>query len=384
MNFYFAPSPSIHLQALERVQAFNQNNLSPLVIEDDKTKTFRKSLFLNLKKEGLTSLLMPRTWGGQELNSATYYTVLRELAKTSASYSITVGVHQMIQAALLTFGSNDQKNRFLKDLVGGETLGAFSLSESSSGSDAASLKTTAQKVSGGYLLNGTKLWCSNGADADLFLVMARTGGPGPQGISAFLVPANSTGFSIGKKETKLGLNHSSLTELVLEHCFLPEDLRLGKEGEGFKIALSQLDAGRLGIAATALGLAQRALETVYCSNHPSVQGSLCEGVQFEWAHYYARLQAVLLLVEKASELKDQGEKITLLASQSKLLASDLAMEMTSQAVTDLGWEAVNTENGIERMMRDAKALQIVEGTNQIQKLVLSRELAKIGAACRSL
>lgn len=382
MNFYFAPSTKSNSIFIKRAQSLNAQLISPTVNEDDKNKVFRKSTFLSLKQEGLTSLLVPKSWGGQEEVSSTYYSVLRELGKVSASYSITVGIHQMIQSALLTFGSEDQKTRFLPGLVSGDLLGAFSLSESHSGSDAASLKTTAKKTSQGYIIDGTKLWCSNGADADLFLVMVRTGQEGSKGISAFLIPRQLEGFSIGKREVKLGLNQSSLTELIFERCLVPPSLLLGHEGEGFKIALSQLDSGRLGIAATGLGLAQASMEFVFQSRDEQGDLLISEGTQTEWASYFAQLQATLALIDLVAELRDQGEVITPLASQCKLLATDLAMQMTSQAVTDLGWNGVLCSKGVERLMRDAKALQIVEGTNQIQKLVISRELDRIGRSCK--
>lgn len=350
--------------------------IKPTATEDDRTEQFRRDIFDHLKKEGLTSLLIAKEFGGEAAGSLAHYAVLTELSRVSASYSITVGVHQMIQAAVCEFGSSDQKNSFLPGLVSGNLLGAFSLSEAGSGSDASSLVTSAKRVSNGWELNGTKMWCSNGSDADLFLVMARSGAPGAKGISAFLVPKNITGFSIGKKEKKLGLKSSSLTELIFESCRLPDSALLGSEGEGFTVALSQLDAGRVGIAATAIGLAQEALEIVWTQGAQN-PFAFSDGKRFEWAQYFAELQAVVALLSLTATRKDQGLKITSLASQCKLLASDLAMKMTSSAVDTLGFAGLDPELGLERMMRDAKALQIVEGTNQIQKLVLSRELDRM-------
>ncbi|NBX76617.1 MAG: acyl-CoA dehydrogenase [Proteobacteria bacterium] len=350
--------------------------IRPTAVEDDHNETFRRDIFYALKKEGLTSLMIPKEWGGKAAGSAAHYAVLSELSRASASYSITVGVHQMIQAAVLEYGSDEQKKNFLPGLVSGDLLGAFSLSEPGSGSDAASLVTSAKKVSDGYELNGTKTWCSNGSDADLFLVMARTGGPGSKGISAFLVSKDTPGFKIGKKEKKLGLKSSSLTELIFEQCHIPNARLLGMEGLGFNVALSQLDAGRIGIASTAIGLAQETLEVVWTEGTRKAF-DFSEGQRAEWAQYFALLQSVFALLFLAATRKDQGLKVTSLASQCKLLASDLAMNMTSSAITTLGLAGLNPHLGIERMMRDAKALQIVEGTNQIQKLVLSRELDKM-------
>lgn len=350
--------------------------IRPTATEDDRTETFRRDIFDRLKKEGLTSLLIPKEFGGRAAGSLAHYSVLAELSRSSASYSITVGVHQMIQAAVCDYGNADQKKMFLSGLVSGNLLGAFSLSEAGSGSDASSLVTSARRVSGGWELNGTKMWCSNGSDADLFLVMARTGAPGAKGISAFLIPKNTSGFTIGKKEKKLGLKSSSLTELIFEKCHIPDSALLGVEGGGFGVALSQLDAGRIGIAATAVGLAQEALEIVWREGTKNTF-DFSDGKRFEWAQNFSELQAVVALLSLSATRKDQGLKITSLASQCKLLASDLAMKMTSSAVDTLGFSGLAPELGLERMMRDAKALQIVEGTNQIQKLVLSRELDKM-------
>lgn len=348
----------------------------PTAVEDDRTETFRRSIFDSLKKEGLTSLLIPQEWGGKGAGSVAHFWALTELARVSASYAITVGVHQMIQAAILDFGSEEQKQRLLPGLVSGNLLGAFSLSEAGSGSDAGSLVTSAKRISNGYEINGTKLWCSNGSDADLFLVMARTGGAGPKGISAFLINKAIPGFSVGKKEKKLGLKSSSLTELVFERCQIPGSCLLGSEGNGLNIALSQLDSGRIGIAATAVGLAQQALEVVWTEGMKK-SFDFSEGLRAQWAHFFSELQAVIALLFLAAKSKDQGLKVTSLASQCKLLASELTMKITSSAVDTLGFAGLSPELGVERMMRDAKALQIVEGTSQIQRVVLSRELDRM-------
>jgi alkylation response protein AidB-like acyl-CoA dehydrogenase len=374
MILFFPTPTSSEVALLKKTKSLCLQQIVPTLLEDEKNEIFRKSLFNQLKKEGLTSLLIPKSWGGQEQASSTYYRVLIELARYSASYSITVGVHQMIQSALLTFGTEKQKQSLLPALVTGDWLGAFSLSESGSGSDAASLRTIAQPSSSGYILNGTKLWCSNGADADLFLVMARTGQDGPKGISAFLISKDTPGFRIGRKEHKLGLKASSLTELIFENCQVSSDSLLGKEGQGFAIALSQLDSGRIGIASTAIGLAQQALETVWREGLSGTIAHFEEGTKADWAQHYALLQAIFSNLILTAQLKDNGIRVTGLASQCKLLASDLAMQITSFAVETLGHKGVLYECGVERLMRDAKALQIVEGTNQIQKIVLAREL----------
>lgn len=375
--FAFIPEiPKDSSEVFHKLNTICSQLIRPVATQDDREERFRKDIFFELKKNGLTSLLIPAEWGGQNSPQRVYYQVLSELAKASASYSITVGVHHMIQAAVLQFGSEKQKTEFLPGLVTGVNLGAFSLSESGSGSDAASLRTAAQKSGRSYLLNGTKLWCSNGNDADVFLVMARTGGPGPKGISAFLIRKGTPGFSIGKKEKKLGLKHSSLTELVFENCEISDEFRLGQEGEGFLVALSQLDAGRVGIAATALGLAQEVFSIVWKENSQNQRWILSDGMRSVWAELFAKIQSVGSLLLFTYEQKQAGVPITALASQCKLLASDLAMQVSSMALETAGPLGLNPDLGLERIFRDAKALQIVEGTNQIQKLILAREIDK--------
>ncbi len=374
-SFIPAPAPESNL-IFKKVLELCNREIRPIAALDDKDERFRKELFNQLKKEGLTSLLVPKDWGGQNVSQRVYYQVLTEIAKASASYSITVGVHQMIQGAVLQFGNQKLKQSFLPGLVTGKDLGAFSLSESNSGSDAAHLRTTAHKQAGSYILNGTKMWCSNGSDADVFLVMARTGGPGAKGISAFLIRKGIPGFHIGKKEKKLGLKHSSLTELVFENCEVPSEQRLGQEGEGFFVALSQLDSGRIGIAATALGLAQEVFTVLWKENSQSHRWALTEGDRSLWAELFAKIQSVGSLLLFTYEQKQLGNPITALASQCKLLASDLAMQVSSVALETTGPAGLNPELGLERIFRDAKALQIVEGTNQIQKIILAKELDK--------
>jgi alkylation response protein AidB-like acyl-CoA dehydrogenase len=353
----------------KKSREFAEKNLRPTAVDDDRDSHFRKELFHEAARLGLTSIVIPEEFGGGSGSYISYFGVIEELARASASFAVITGVINLVQGAICAFGTDEQKRSLLPKLTSGEWLGAFSLSESHSGSDAASLRLSAKKTSDGYLLSGTKLWCTNGGVADLYLVMARTGALGPKGISSFLVTATSKGFRVGKQEKKLGLRSSTLSELIFEECFVPESMRLGTEGNGFEVALSQLDIGRIGIGVCGLGLTSEALDIYYRASHKESY----EGM----SRYYAELMAAQALVAHTAQEKDRKERVTVPAAAIKLLGSDLAMRATSRVIDALGVRGVVPEAGVERLLRDAKALQIVEGTNQIQCIVLSRHLEKM-------
>lgn len=369
----FSPADPQEAAIRERVKAFVDRKVRPVAIEDDEECRFRRSFFDELAKEKLTALAIPKEHGGAGLSSRCYYACLEELARGSLALSITIGVTNLIQGALAKFGNADQKDRYLKRLTSGEWLGAFSLSENQAGSDAASLRLSATKVGGGYRLRGTKMWCSNGGDADFYLVMGRTSPDRAKGITSFLVSKDAPGFRIGKQENKLGLRASSLAELIFEDCFVPDADRLGSEGEGLSVALSQLDSGRIAIGVAGLGIAIEALERVWNFWIKGNEG-IPEGSAQELADPFALAQALRYLVAEAADQRDKSISFTTLASQIKLLGSDLAVKTSSFAVTLMGERGYIVENEVERLLRDAKSLQIVEGTNQIQRLVLARAM----------
>lgn len=341
----------------------------PFAIEDDKLSRFRREVFEGCAQLGYHALSQPEEWGGGGRPHHLYYAFLEELARGAMGSAVSVSVTNLVQGAINAFGNAEQKDKYLRRLTSGEWLGAFSLSEPQSGSDAAALRTTARKVDGGYRITGTKSWCSNAGHANLYLLMARTGEHKAKGITAFLVPRETPGFRPGKQEKKLGLNADPLAELIFEEAFLPDSLRLGQEGEGFSVALSQLDAGRVSIGAIGIACAVECLERAW--SHLSPED---EGVRQHFAEHFAQIYAVKALVYEASARKDRGEPITAVASSIKLLASDLAVRVAHDAVHYLGDKGVSREYEVERFLRDAKALQIVEGTNQVQRLVLTREL----------
>lgn len=360
----------------ETTRAILQSKLRPFAIEDDEKHFFRREVFTEFAQLGYTAMTVPKEFGGRQESYRSYYAFVEEISRGSMALAVAVGVTNLVQGALLAYGTKEQKAKYLTRLVSGELLGAFSLSEPGSGSDAASLRCQATRVSGGYRITGNKVWCSNAGIADLYLLMARTGGDKTKGITSFLIPRDTKGFRIGKHEKKLGLWSSTLAELIFEDCFIPEDQRLGQEGEGFTVALSQLDSGRIGIAACALGVSIEALERVWHHRAEDEKNGVTfpDGLQQRLATHYAGIQSVKSLLCLIADAKDRGERVTLLASQVKLLASDLAMQITSDAVEFLGERGYTREYEVERLMRDTKALQIVEGTNQIQRMVIAREM----------
>ncbi len=373
MTLTFFPEPSEEERSVRaRAKSFADRRFRPTAIEDDENCHFRRELFDELCREGLHSLAFPKEYGGSGLKPYAQYAAIEEMARASVASAVTVGVTNLVLGGIAAFGNAEQKEKYLKPLVQGTWLGAFSLSEPGSGSDAASLRCAAKKVDGGYQINGNKSWCSNAGFADLYLLMVRTGEARSAGVSAFLVPKDTPGFRVGKQEKKLGMRASSLAELVFENCFIPESQRLGAEGDGLKVALSQLDSGRITIGVVGVALAIEALDRAWAWAKKG--GHIEEGVRHGLAIRFAETQSVKNLVTTAAQLKAEGKPITLLASQVKLLGSDLAMRTTSEVITAMGLDGARREWEVERLFRDAKALQIVEGTNQIQCMVIAREM----------
>ncbi|MED5373565.1 MAG: acyl-CoA dehydrogenase family protein [Myxococcota bacterium] len=352
--------------------------------EDDEAERYRKELFHALGEAGLCGVATPEAFGGLGLGYSEYVVVLEEIARVSSSYAVSVAVNGLPQVILGTFGSDAQKEAWLPELASGEKLGAFALSEPESGSDAASLSTTARRDGDEYVLNGTKFWITHGSYADIYIVMARTGGPGSRGVSSFIVPGDAPGLSFGKKEEKMGMRASPTVELILENCRIPAANLIGEEGMGMRIALSALDSGRITIASTAIGLAKASLAVAanYATQRTQFKQPIIDfqGVGFMLADMAADIESAELLVRKAAWLKDQGMEFSHVAAMAKLKATDTAMKVATDAVQVLGGYGYTREYPVERYMRDAKVMQIVEGTNQIQRLVLARWLKKTHGA----
>jgi alkylation response protein AidB-like acyl-CoA dehydrogenase len=319
--------------------------------------------------------------GGAGLGYLAHVIAIEEISRASARVGLSYGAHSnLCITQIARWGTADQKARYLPKLISGEHVGSLAMSESGAGSDVMSMKLKADAVQGGYVLNGTKFWITHGGVADIYIVMARSGGPGPGGISAFLVPAGTPGLSFGKKEEKMGLRASPTVEMVLEGARIPAANRIGEEGLGFRVAMSALDSGRITIGATSVGLGQSAMEaaTAYACERQQFEQAIInfQGVAFMLADMATRVTAARLLVHEAARLKDAGRAFSAMAAMAKLVATDNAMAVTTDAVQVFGGYGYTREYPVERMMRDAKVMQIVEGTNQVQRVVVARHLKR--------
>ena len=349
--------------------------------EDDEAERFRKEHMVALGQAGLCGVATPEAWGGLGLGYLDYALVLEEIARVSPSYAVGVAVTGLPQLILNLFGDEAQRAAWLPGLAAGELLGAFALSEPEAGSDAASLRTTATRDGAEYVLQGTKFWITHGGYADVYVVMARTGGPGARGVSAFLVPGDAPGLSFGKKEEKMGLRASATVELILDGVRVPAKNLIGREGLGFTVAMSALDSGRITIGAVSTGICQAALDVAgaYAVQRRQFGKTIIDfqGVGFMLADMAMRTENARLLVHKAAWLRDNKRPYSHVAAMAKCVASDAAVAVTIDAVQVLGGYGYTREYPVERLMRDAKVMQIVEGTNQVQRLVLSRHLKQL-------
>ena len=373
--------PTDDQQALsEAAHAFCADLLGPTLESDDETETFRKDFIAAMGEQGLCGIPTPEEYGGLGLGYVEYAMVLEQIARVSASYAVSVAVTGLPQIILNSYGTDAQKEQWLPGLAAGELLGAFALSEPGAGSDAGSLRATARLEGDHYVLDGTKFWITHGGYADIYLVMARTGGPGPKGVSAFIVPGDAEGLSFGKKERKMGMRASPTVEVVLDGVRVPVADRVGPEGFGFTVAMSALDSGRITIGATSVGLCQAALDVSgrYATERQQFRKPIIDfqGVGFMLADMLCRTDTARLMVHKAAWMKDHGHRYSHVAAMAKVLATDAAMSVTTDAVQVLGGYGYTREHPVERYMRDAKVMQIVEGTNQVQRLVIARHLKR--------
>lgn len=363
---------------LELTRDIADKVLEPQVVECEKSATFPDDVFPALGAAGLLSLPYPDEFGGGGQPYEVYLQVLEELASRWAAVAVAVSVHGLSCHPLFTFGSDEQKQRWLGDMLSGETVGAYSLSEPQAGSDAAALRCRATKVDGGYRITGSKAWITNGGKADFYTLFARTG-DGSRGISCFLVPRDTAGLSFGKPEEKMGLRAIPTTTAAYDDAFVPEERLIGEEGQGLSIAFSALDSGRLGIAAVATGLAQRALDdaVAYAKEREAFGRHIIDhqGLGFLLADMAAAVDSARATYLDAARRRDAGLPYSRQASVAKLIATDAAMKVTTDAVQVFGGYGYTQDFPLERYMREAKVMQIFEGTNQIQRLVIARQLA---------
>jgi alkylation response protein AidB-like acyl-CoA dehydrogenase len=330
---------------------------------------------------GLTGLLTPTEFGGAGATRLTAAMVAEGISKGCAGSGAALAVHLMVQTLIHRFGLPEQQQRWLPSLASGEQLAAFSLTEPGAGTDAAALITRAEPDGEDYVVNGNKVFVTSGGEADLYAVMVRTGGPGPGGISTLMIPKGARGFHFGKKEQKMGLGASPTMELIFEDCRVPrENLLGGEEGIGFKVAMTALDGGRISVGASAVGVAQAALDhaIAYAKEREQFGKPIgqFQGIQFMLADMAAEIEASRLLVYQAADLMDKGMPSTGKAAIAKRFATDACMRVTTDAVQIFGGYGYLKDFPVERLMRQAKILQIVEGTNQIQRVIIARELLK--------
>ena len=365
--------PPQHAGFRDSVREIAQGVALPLAAEVDRDHRFPEEAVKAAAEAGLMGVLIPREYGGAGLDALAFMLCIDELARACASTSVIVDVHTSVGSEpILLFGSDEQKKRWLPRLASGELLGAFALTEPAAGSDAASLQTSARRNGDGYVLNGTKVFITNIGHAGLYIVFARTG-PGERaaGVSAFIVPADSPGVKVGQVFKKMGLNGSPTGELVLEDVVVPAANRLGGEGEGFRVAMRALDSGRIGISGQALGIGQAAVDeaTAILKDRPREQGD-----EFALADMSTRTESARMLAYHAAWLCSSGRTFTREASMAKLHCTDTTMQVALDALQLAGEEGAMSGSPFERHVRDAKALQIYEGSNQVQRIVIAREM----------
>lgn len=369
------PTPEA-AELLAVVREVAQNELIPSAAQYESDGQFPREVFRTLGDIGLLGLPYPAEFGGAEQPFAVYLQVIEELASAWLSVALGVSVHTLSAHAVANFGSPEQQQQFLPDMLGGSLLGAYCLSEPGSGSDAAALVTRAESMSDGYTLNGVKAWITHGGVADFYTVMARTGEHRTKGISCFLVPGNVNGLSGAAPENKMGMRGSTTAQVILDDVQIGSNRLVGQEGDGFTIAMAALDAGRLGISACAVGLAQAAYNeaVAYAKTRRQFGKAIADfqGISFMIADMATSIEAARSLYLTAARRKDAGLDYSTQAAMAKLFATDTCMRVTTDAVQILGGAGYVQDFPAERFFREAKVLQIVEGTNQVQRLVIGR------------
>jgi butyryl-CoA dehydrogenase len=364
----------------DTVRQFMENEVRPGVRQRDREGRFPVDEIRKLAELGCCGMLVPEEWGGPGLDTVSYVLMLEEVARVDAAMATSLGVtNSAVQVPLLGFGTEAQKKKYMRRLATGEILGAFCLTEPQAGSDAAGIQARAVRDGSTYRLNGTKTWVTNGSVAGVFIVFAKTDpDAGGKGMSAFLVEPSFKGFRVGRHEEKMGQLSSPSVEIVLNDCEVPAENRLGEEGQGLKIALSALDGGRIGIGALAVGLAQGALEesTKYAKQRRAFGKAIAEFQAIQWmlADMETELEAARGLVHYAAWLKDSGGRMGAASSKAKLYASEMVNRVVAKAVQIHGSVGYSRETDVERMYRDARVITIYEGTSEVQRMIIARDL----------
>ena len=379
MNFKLSEE---HEMIRKMVRDFARNEVAPTAAERDEEERFDRALFDQMAELGLTGIPWPEEYGGIGSDYLAYVIAVEELSRVCASTGVTLSAHTSLAGwPIFTFGTEEQKQKYLRPMAEGKKIGAYALTEPGSGSDAGGMKTTAKRDGDHYILNGSKIFITNGGIADIYVVFALTDSESKQrGTSAFIVESSALGFSVGKKESKLGIRSSPTTEIIFEDCHIPAENLLGEEGQGFKIAMKTLDGGRNGIAAQAVGIAQGALDAAadYAKERQQFGKPIAaqQGIGFKLADMATGVEAARLLTYQAAWLESEGLPYGKESAMSKLFAGDTAMKVTTEAVQVFGGYGYTKDYPVERFMRDAKITQIYEGTQEIQRLVISRMLTK--------
>lgn len=364
------------------VREFAENEIEPIAADIDKSMEFPIENVKKMGKVGFMGMMVPPEYGGAGAGAISYVTAIQEVSKVCASTGVIMSVNNsLVCHPLLAYGTEEQKQKFLKPLASGEKLGAFGLTEPGAGTDASAQATTAVLDGDEYVLNGSKVFITNGSDADTFIVFAMTDkSQGTRGISAFIVEKDTPGFTLGKYEDKLGIRASGQVELFFSDCRIPKENLLGKEGAGFKIAMGTLDGGRIGIAAQAVGIAQAALEESIKYSKERVQFgrpiATKQAIQWMIADMASRIEAARLLLYRAAAAKDAGKRYSYEAAMAKLVASEAAMDVTTKAIQIHGGYGYTKDYPVERFFRDAKITEIYEGTSEVQRMVISGTLLR--------
>lgn len=379
MNFKVS---EITEQVAQTARDFAQQYIKPFIMEWDECQEFPVSVFKEMGKLGLMGVLVPEKYGGAGLSYFEYKTVIEEIAKVCGSIGLSVAAHNSLCTGhIMAFGNEQQKEKYLPKLATAEWIGAWGLTEPNTGSDAGNMKCTAVKDGNGWVINGTKSWITHGKSGDVAVVVCRTGEPRARNnATAFVVERGTKGFGAGKKENKLGMRASETAEMVFDHCFISDENRLGEVGAGFKQSLKVLDGGRISIASLSLGIAKGAYEAALKYSQERHQFdqpiSSFQGISFKLADMITEISAAELLTLNACDLKNRGENVTKAGAMAKYYASEVAVRVANDAVQIFGGYGYTKDFPVEKFYRDAKLCTIGEGTSEIQKIVISREVLK--------